>query len=105
MNRFLLTLALTTALTAPAFADGMAQEVTCEAYLAMGHDDMMAATMSAMGSEAMAKDGAMATDTTKTDDAMATDGAMSADDQMAAMVKACTDHPDMMAKDAMQMMN
>ena len=40
-----------------------------------------------------------------TDGTMATDGAMSADDHMAAMVKACTAHPDMMVMDAMHMMN
>lgn len=105
MNRILLALALSTALTAPAFAEGMAQDVTCKAYVAMGHDDMMAATMAAMEAGAMATDGAMAADTTKTDTAMAADGAMSTDDQMAAIVKACTDHPDMMAMDALHMMN
>jgi hypothetical protein len=109
MNRILLALALTTALIAPAFAEGMAKEVSCKDYMAMGHDDMMAATTTAMSSDAMAADGAMATDATKTatpktGDAMAANGAMSADDQMAAMVKACTAHPDMMAMDAMHMM-
>ena len=46
----------------------------------------------------------MATDTMATsDDAMADAPAMSADDEMAAMVAACTAHPDMMAMDAMHM--
>lgn len=106
MNRLLLVLALTTALSAPAFADAMAQEMTCTAYMAMGHDDMMAATTAAMAADTMSKDGAMASDAkTTTKGAMATDGAMSVDDQMAAMVKACTAHPDMMALDAIHMMN
>lgn len=87
MNRFFLTLALTASLTAPAFAEGMAQEMTCLDFMAMGQDDMMAATTAAMEA-----------------DAMAADGMMSAEDQMAAMVKACTEHPDMMAMDAMHMM-
>ena len=104
MNRFFLTLALTASLTAPAFAEGMAQEMTCLDFMAMGQDDMMAATTAAMEADAMAADGAMATETTKSDDAMAADGMMSAEDQMAAMVKACTEHPDMMAMDAMNMM-
>lgn len=104
MNRFFLTLALTASLTAPAFAEGMGQEMTCLDFMAMGQDDMMAATTAAMEADAMAADGAMATETTKTDDAMAADGMMSAEDQMAAMVKACTEHPDMMAMDAMHMM-
>ena len=104
MNRFFLALALTTSLTAPAFAEGMAQEMTCATYMAMGQDDMMAATAAAMEADAMTADGAMATDTTKTDGAMAADGMMSAEDQMAAVVKACTEHPDMMAMDAMNMM-
>ena len=104
MNRFFLAFALTTALTAPAFAEGMGKDMSCKDYMAMGHADMMAATTAVMEADAMAADGAMATDTTKTGDAMATDGMMSAEDQMAAMVKACTAHPDMMAMDAMNMM-
>ena len=104
MNRFFLAVALTTALTAPAFAEGMAQDMTCTDFMAMGQDDMMAATTAAMEADAMASDGAMATDTTTTGDAMAADGMMSAEDQMAAIVKACTDHPDMKAMDAMNMM-
>ena len=61
MNRIFLALALTTSLTAPAFAEGMAQEMTCANYMAMGQDDMMAATAAAMEADAMAADGAMAT--------------------------------------------
>lgn len=118
MTRLFLALALSTALTAPAFAETMVQDVTCTAFLAMGHDDMMATMTDAMAADAMATDGAMAADATApadgamatdatapADGAMAADGAMSADDQMAAMVKACTAHPDMMAMDAMNMMN
>ena len=52
MNRFFLALALTTSLTAPAFAEGMAQEMTCATYMAMGQDDMMAATAAAMEADA-----------------------------------------------------
>ena len=105
MNRFFLALAISTALTAPAFADAMAADVACKDFMAMGHDDQMSSMTSAMASAKMAADGAMATDTTKkTDDAMAAAPAMSADDQTAAMVKACTAHPDMMAMDAMHMM-
>ncbi len=111
MNRFFLVIAMSAALAAPALAEGMAQDVACSAFRAMSHDDMMAATAAAMSSDAMSSDAMssdpMATDgaAATTDGAMATDSAMSADDQMAAMVKACTAHPDMMVMDAMHMMN
>jgi hypothetical protein len=106
MNRILFALAISTAITAPAFAETMAADVACSAFMAMGHDDQMSAMTAAMASDEMAADGAMATDTsTMTGDAMAATPAMNADDEMAAMVKACTAHPDMMAMDAMHMMN
>ena len=106
MNRIFLALAISTALTAPAFADTKAADVTCSAFMAMGHDDQMGAMTDAMASDNMAADGAMATDTTTTaGDAMAAAPAMSADEEMAAMVNACTAHPDMMAMDAMHMTN
>jgi hypothetical protein len=104
MNRFLLAFALTATLGAPALAEGMAQDMTCSDFMAMGQDDMMAATTEAMAADAMSEDGAMATDSTTSGDAMATEGMMSADDQMAAMVKACTEHPEMTAMDAINMM-
>ncbi|MEO8244272.1 MAG: hypothetical protein ABI832_18370 [bacterium] len=106
MNRLFLALAISTALTAPAFADTMAADVTCSAFMAMGHDDQMGAMTAGMEADKMAADGAMATDTTTTTagDAMAAAPAMSADEEMAAMVAACTAHPDMMAMDAMHMM-
>lgn len=105
MNRIFLALAISTAITAPSFADTMAADVACSAFIAMGHDDQMGAMTAAMASEKMAADDAMATDTsTKTGDAMAAAPAMSAEDEMVAMVKACTAHPDMMAMDAMHMM-
>jgi hypothetical protein len=107
MNRLFLFLALaiSAALTAPVFADTMAADVTCSAFMAMSHDDQMGAMTAGMEADAMAADGAMATDTTTTaSDAMADAPAMSADDEMAAMVAACTAHPDMMAMDAMHMM-
>ena len=107
MNRLLLAFALSISLTSPVFAEGSAQDVACSAFMAMGHDDQMAAMTAAMSSDAMAAEGAMATDgTAKVDDAMqAASGAMSADDQMAAMVKACKAHPDTTMMDAMHMMN
>jgi hypothetical protein len=100
MNRIFLALAISTALTTSAFADTMAGNVTCSAFMAMGHDDQMGDITAAM-----AADGAMATDATATTgDARADAPAMSADDEMAAMVAACTARPDMMAMDAMHMM-
>lgn len=115
MNRILAALALSTALAAPAFADGMAKDMACKAFTAMDSDHMMAAMHDAMGSgDAMGTGGAMASDATastggmasdataSTGGAMATDSAMmSPEDQMAAVVKTCTDHPDMMLMDAM----
>ena len=47
MNCIFLALAISTALTAPAFADTMAADVTCTAFLAMGPDDQMGAMTAA----------------------------------------------------------
>ena len=99
-------MAVMVVLTTPGLAEGMPQDVACSAFLAMNHDDMMAATLVAISSNVMAADGTAQTDgTLATDGTMATDGAISADDHLAAMVKACTAHPDMMVMDAMHMMN
>lgn len=101
MTRFLVALALSTALTAPAFADGMAKDMACSAFSAMDKDHMMAAMHDAMADDTSS--GAMAADTTAaTGGAMATDSAMmSSEDQMAARVKTCADHPDRMMMAAM----
>jgi hypothetical protein len=129
MNRFLTVLLLSTALTAPAFAQDTPQDIACKDFLAMNQTDQMSAMTDAMSSSMKAADGAMATDDATaadgamatdgaatdgamaTDDAMAADGAMATDDamasqeSMASMVKMCTENPDMMVMDAMHSMN
>lgn len=96
MKRLLVAFALTAAIAAPAFAETMAKDMTCSAFTAMGQDAMMTAMNDAM----MAGD-AMASGTAKaSSDAMA----MSPEDSMAALVKTCTEHPDMMMSDAMHPM-
>jgi hypothetical protein len=99
MNRLLTALALLIALTTPALAQDMPQDIACSAFLTMSQDDQMAAMTEAMSADAMAAGDAMATD-----DPMAAD-AMANDDAMAAMVETCTANPDMMVMDAMHMMN
>jgi hypothetical protein len=130
MKRLILALSLSTALSTPGFAQDMPQDIACSTFMAMSHDDQMAAMSDAMAvdmkmpEDAMAADGAMATDdamaadsamvtddamaaddTTVTGDAMASDGAMASDDAMAALVATCTANPDMMIMDAMHSMN
>lgn len=99
MNRLLAALALSTALTFPAFAQDMPQDIACSTFLAMSETDQMEAFDAAMSADTMTTDDAMATG-----DAMATDDAMAAD-AMAAMVAMCTANPDMMIMDAMHSMN
>ncbi len=110
MNRLLAALAISAAFAAPAFAETMAKDMTCAAFTAMGHDEMMSAMNDAMmAGDAMASTdtkttgGAMATDTKTTGGAMASGDAMamSPEDSMAALAKTCTEHPDMMMMDAM----
>jgi hypothetical protein len=99
MTRIFAALLMTTALAAPAFAETMAKDMACSAFTAMDSAGMMTAMNDAMmAGDAMASGDTMAaTDTTKTGDAMA----MSPEDSMAALVKTCTEHPDMMVMDAM----
>ena len=55
MNRFLIALALSTAMTAPAFAETMTKDMACSAFSAMDADGMMAAmTEAKMAGDAMA---------------------------------------------------
>lgn len=112
MKLVLTALALATALTAPAFADAMSKDMTCSAFTGMNADGMKAAMSDAMkAGDAMASgeakaDGAMASgDAMGSGDAMASgDAMMSPEDSMAALVKTCTEHPDMMLMDAMHAM-
>lgn len=98
MTRILAALLITTALAAPTFADTMAKDMACSAFTKMDSAGMMATMTDAMKSgDAMAAPDATKTDTTKTGDAMA----MSPEDSMKALVKTCTEHPDMMVMDAM----
>lgn len=122
MIRILAALALTTTLAAPALAEGMAGEMTCEAFNMLDQDGMMAAMHDAhMADDAMApEEGMMGSDDAmapeggmmESGDAMASDGAMASeegmmgsDEAMADLVKACADHPEMTVADAMKPMN
>jgi hypothetical protein len=103
MTRILAALLITTALAAPAFADTMAKDMACSAFTKMDSAGMMATMTDAMKSgDAMAAPDATKTDTTKTDTTKTGDAmAMSPEDSMKALVKTCTEHPDMMVMDAM----
>lgn len=106
MFRILAALTLSTALAAPAFAEGMAGGMTCEAFNMLDQAGMMAA-MEAAAHDAMGADGAMMSDGGAMEgDAMASEGGMmGADDGLAGLVKACADHPEMTVSAAMMPMN
>lgn len=114
MIRILAVLALSTAFAAPVLAEGMAGDMACSAFSVLDKDGMMAAMEAAkMAPDAMAPEegmmgagGAMASgDAMASDNAMASEGGvMGQEDPMAALIKACADHPDMMVKDAMHAM-
>lgn len=108
MIRILAALALSTAFGAPALAEGMAGDMACSAFNTLDQAGMMAAMEAAKTApDAMAADGGMMSsgDAMASGDAMTSqDGMMAQDDGMAALIKACADHPDMMVKDAMMPM-
>lgn len=127
MIRTLALLAMTAALASPALAEGMAGDMAgdmaCSSFNSLDHDGMVAAMQAAGNAHdamaadggAMASDGAMATETPAetpakkagdmtgdmTGDMAADSGMMGQDADLAALTKACADHPDMMVKDAM----
>lgn len=123
MIRTLALLAMTAALASPALAEGMAGDMAgdmaCSSFNSLDHDGMVAAMQAAgkahdaMAGDggAMASDGAMAAEKpaekagdmagNMTGDMAADSGMMGQDADLAALTKACADHPDMMVKDAM----
>ncbi len=107
MTRFLVTLLMSTAITVPALAEGMAQDLGCGTFTTMSRDDQMSAMHDAMASDdAMAVSDAAATvGAMASDDAMASDPTMASDEAMAAVLTTCNANPDMMLTDAIHPAN